>query len=82
MIAGTRYAHDDADFKLLLQKLDFIFQSGSPSGNLTDIFPVLKKIAPSLCGHNKRMESINEFITFFKVLYNRHKVGQIILMHT
>jgi hypothetical protein len=67
MIAGTRYAHDDADFKALLQKLDFIFGSSSVSGNLTATFPVLKKIAPELCGHKKTMESFNDLMNFFRL---------------
>lgn len=67
MIAGTRYAHDDSDFKLLLHKLEFLFRSGSASRNLADIFPVLKKIAPGLSGHQKIMESFNELKNFFRV---------------
>jgi hypothetical protein len=67
MIAGTRYAHDDADFKLLLQKLNALFRAGSIAGNLANIFPVLKKIAPELCGHKKKMESFSELFNFFRV---------------
>jgi hypothetical protein len=67
MIAGTRYAHDDADFKSLLHKLDFLFRSSSASGNFAAIFPVLKKIAPGLCGHQKKMDSLNELKNFFRV---------------
>lgn len=67
MIAGTRYAHDDADFKSLLYKLNSFFRSGSPAGNLETIFPVLKKIAPELCGHKKRMEAMSDLMNFFRV---------------
>jgi hypothetical protein len=67
MIAGTRYAHGDDDFKSLLHKLNSFFRSGSPAGNLATIFPVLKKIAPELCGHKKRMEALNELTNFFRV---------------
>jgi hypothetical protein len=67
MVAGTRYAHDDPDFKLLLHKLDILFRSGSTSGHLAAIFPVLKKIAPGLCGHQKMMASFNELRNFFRV---------------
>jgi hypothetical protein len=41
---GTRYAHDDADFKSLIQMVAFLFRSISVSGNLGEIFPVLKKL--------------------------------------
>lgn len=74
MIAGTRYAHDDPDFKSLLHKLDFLFRSGSASGNLAAIFPVLKKIAPGLCGHQKMMESFNELRNFFRKTIHEHKL--------
>lgn len=67
MIAGTRYAHDDADFKSLLYKLNSFFRSSSPVGNLETIFPVLKKIAPGLCGHKKRMKAMNDLMNFFRV---------------
>jgi len=67
MIAGTRYAHDDADFKSLVHKLNSFFRSGSPAGNLEAIFPILKKIAPELCGHKKRMEAMNDLVNFFRV---------------
>ncbi|GFG40194.1 hypothetical protein Cfor_09782 [Coptotermes formosanus] len=74
MIAGTRYAHDDADFKLLLHKLNSFFRSGSPAGNLATIFPVLKKIAPELCGHKKKMEALNELTNFFRKTIHEHKL--------
>lgn len=74
MIAGTRYAHDDDDFKSLLHKLNSFFRSGSPAGNLATIFPVLKKIAPELCGHKKRMEALNELTNFFRKTIHEHKL--------
>ena len=67
MIAGTRYAHDDADFQSLIYKLNSFFRSGSPAGNLASIFPILIKIAPELCGHKKRMETTTDLMNFFRV---------------
>lgn len=74
MIAGTRYAHDDADFKSLLYKLNNYFRSGSPAGNLETIFPILKKIAPGLCGHKKRMDATNDLMNFFRKTIHEHKL--------
>jgi hypothetical protein len=69
MVAGTRYAHDDGDFKSLLHKMDFLFRSSSASGSLTDIFPLLKKIVPGLCRHHKIEEAFNELKNFFRVSF-------------
>jgi hypothetical protein len=67
MIAGTRHAHDDAEFKSLIQKVEFLFRSLSLSVNLGEVFPMLEKIAPALCGHTKIMEATNEQKNFFRV---------------
>jgi hypothetical protein len=67
MIAGTRHAHDDAEFKSLIQKVDFLMRSLSKSVNLGEVFPVLKKIAPALCGNIKVLEATNELKNFFRV---------------
>jgi hypothetical protein len=48
---------------------------------LSDIFPVLKKIAPGLCGHQKMMESFSELKNFFRVsstiIYYRKYVTKV-----
>jgi hypothetical protein len=67
MIAGTRHAHDDAEFKSLIQKVDFLIRSLSMSVNLGEIFPVLKKIAPGLIGEVNILKATNELKNFFKV---------------
>jgi hypothetical protein len=67
MIAGTRYAHDDADFKSLIQKVEYLLRSISISGSLGDVFPVLKKIAPALFENIKVLETMNEVKNFFRV---------------
>jgi hypothetical protein len=68
MIAGTGYANDDAEFKSLIQMVDFLHRSLSISGNLREIFPVLKKIAPGLCGHTNIMKAVNDLKDFFRVV--------------
>jgi hypothetical protein len=69
MVAGTRYAHDDDDFKSLLHKMDFLFRSSSLSGNLASMFPLLQKITPGLFGHQKTVEALEELKNFFRVSY-------------
>jgi hypothetical protein len=67
MIAGAKYAHDDADFKSLIQMADFLVRSLSISANLGEVFPVLQKIAPGFCGHVNILEAINDMKHFFRV---------------
>jgi hypothetical protein len=67
MIAGTRYAHDHAELKSLIQKVEFLLRSFSMSGSLGEAVPVLKKIAPALCGNIKILDAINELKNFLRV---------------
>jgi hypothetical protein len=47
--------------------VDFLHRSLSISGNLREIFPVLKKIAPGLCGHINIMKAVNDLKDFCRV---------------
>ncbi|CAL8110287.1 unnamed protein product [Orchesella dallaii] len=42
IMGGTRYKHDDEEFKKMLNVIQETFRTGSPSGNLVNSYPVLR----------------------------------------
>ncbi|ODM99561.1 Methyl farnesoate epoxidase [Orchesella cincta] len=42
IMGGTRYRHDDEEFKKMLNVIQESFRSGSPSGNLVNAYPFLR----------------------------------------
>ncbi|PSN30193.1 Methyl farnesoate epoxidase [Blattella germanica] len=73
MIAGTRYARDDAQLKPILQRLKKVFRSGNPSGGIIQAFPILKRIIPGLIGHTAQMQNLQEMQSMFRSSIKEHE---------
>jgi len=67
MIAGARYSRDEAELLTVLEKLRFFFRSGSASGGIFGVFPILMKIAPVLSGYAKNLAITSDLQDFFRV---------------
>ncbi|XP_069672280.1 methyl farnesoate epoxidase-like [Periplaneta americana] len=72
MIAGIRYERNDERLQDLLKKLTEVFRAGNPTGPLTNIFPILKWIAPGLLGHTKTMDTLKSLQEFFRQSIREH----------
>ncbi|XP_069696214.1 methyl farnesoate epoxidase-like [Periplaneta americana] len=73
MIAGVTYERDDARLKYLFEKLNESFRLGNASGNVVNMFPILKKIAPRLSGYKPFLESVKDLQDFFREIINEHE---------
>ena len=67
MIAGARYARDDAEMLMLLEKPRLLFRSGSAGGGIGGAFPILTKIAPVFSGYALMMSTTSDLQEFFRV---------------
>ncbi|KAJ4434999.1 hypothetical protein ANN_23571 [Periplaneta americana] len=72
MIAGIRYERNDERLQDLLKRLTEVFRAGNPTGPLTNIFPILKWIAPGLLGHTKTMDTLKSLQEFFRQSIREH----------
>ncbi|CAL8078973.1 unnamed protein product [Orchesella dallaii] len=72
MIAGTRYSHDDEKLLTLIEHVDMLMKCGSV-GNLSSMFPILRKIAPKLTGEEKQLEAYRVLQNFLRELIQERK---------
>ncbi|ODM98759.1 Methyl farnesoate epoxidase [Orchesella cincta] len=72
MIAGTRYSHDDEKLLALLEHVDMLMKCGSV-GNLSSMFPILRKLAPKLTGEEKQLEAYKLLQNFLRELIQEKK---------
>lgn len=73
MIAGARYARDDAEMLMLLEKLRLLFRSGSAVGDIAGAFPILTKIAPVFSGYALMMSTTSDLQEFFRKSIREHE---------
>jgi hypothetical protein len=72
MMSGTRYARENEEVQELLRGLDIIFRSGTQSGRLTDMFPILKRFLPQSMGYKQSLDTIINLQNFLKVCSNKN----------
>jgi len=66
LIAGVRYSHDDPKLSSLLDIVDDLFKSGS-IGGFSQVFPILRKIAPGLTGEQEQLKAYRAIQNFIRV---------------
>jgi hypothetical protein len=75
MMAGIRYSRNDEELLTLLEKVTRAFRSGNPSGGLSNMFPILKAIAPGLSGHTEARAGLCDMQNYFRVSNNISNVN-------
>ncbi|KAJ9577737.1 hypothetical protein L9F63_005730 [Diploptera punctata] len=73
LLAGSRFSRDDARLQALLDSLMRLFRSGSQTGSIVNVIPVLKLIAPRITGHSEQVEHITKLQTFFRGVIQEHR---------
>jgi hypothetical protein len=80
MMSGNRYARDNEELQALLQGIDSNSRSGSQSGRLSDLFPILRRVFPRSTGFISYMDNIKNLQRFMKVGEVRIEVTVIIII--
>lgn len=73
MMSGNRYARDNEELQALLQGIDSNSRSGSQSGRLSDLFPILRRVFPRSTGFISYMDNIKNLQRFMKRMISEHE---------
>ena len=79
-MTGNRYARDNEELQTLLQGVESNSRSGSQSGRISDLFPILRRVFPRIAGYTSFMDNIRNLQSFMKVGEVRKKVVVIVLL--
>jgi hypothetical protein len=80
MMTGNRYARDNEELQTLLQGFESNSRSGSQSGRISDLFPILRRVFPRVTGYISFMDSIRNLQSFMKVGKVRTEVVVMVLL--
>jgi len=80
MMAGNRYARDNAELQTLLQGVESNSRSGRQSGRISDLFPILNRVFPRITGYVSFMDNIRNLQRFMKVGDMTTEVVVIVLL--
>jgi hypothetical protein len=80
MMTGNRYARDNEELQTLLRGVESNSRSGSQSGRISDVFPILKRVFPRITGSISFMDNIRNVQSFMKVGEVRTEVVVIVLL--
>lgn len=67
MMAGERFALDDARLTKLFNIIHAAFQTVDISGGLLNHMPFLRYVAPNACGYNKIIDTLKQLWSFIEV---------------
>jgi hypothetical protein len=67
ILGGERFSTNDGEFITLLRKINRLFRTGNPSGDVLDVFPFLRFIMPGLAGYRERKTGTESGQKFFRV---------------
>ena len=67
MLAGIRYTRNNTEVQVHLENLKHILRSGSPTGTIMSVFPILRRIIPRILGYTDFMQSFYKIQSFFRV---------------
>jgi hypothetical protein len=77
-MTGNRYARDNEELQTLLQGVESNSRSGSQSGRISDVFPILRRVFPRITGYISFMDNVRNLQSFIKVGEVRMKVVVIV----
>jgi hypothetical protein len=80
MTSGNRYARDNEELQALLQAVDSNSRSGSQSGRLSDLFPILRLVFPRSSGFVSFVDNFKKLQIFMKVGEVRNEVMVIVIV--
>jgi len=77
-MTGNRYARDNEELQTLLQGVENNSRSGSQSGRISDVFPILRRVFPRITGYISFMDNVRNLQSFMKVGEVRTEVVVIV----
>jgi hypothetical protein len=77
-MTGKRYARDNEELQTLLQGVESNSRSGSQSGRISDVFPILRRVFPRITGYISFMDNVRNLQSFMKVGEERTEVVVIV----
>jgi hypothetical protein len=79
-MTGNRYTRDNEDLQTLLRGVESNSRSGSQSGRILDLFPILRRVFPRITGYISFMDNIRNLQSFMKVGEVRTQLLVIVLL--